>query len=147
MEKSYNEIINSHLEIFNVQIPEETMDRVMKIIGDNYREMLFFKYMELVVDDMDTLKEVFEEKLEILEMIEMKLLGEINYKPTYTEDPDDPPVSNDFRVLEFTKMEMLSANGTMLFDLNYIIMHLKKLSKKIERMIQDGPNILLEEYK
>jgi hypothetical protein len=84
IENEYKEKMEEILHKMDV-LTEEQMDKFTMLIGRECMGKFFYRYLALVVDDLDTYKEVFEERLEIFKNIERRLeeelKEELNCKP------------------------------------------------------------------
>jgi hypothetical protein len=100
-----------YVELVNM---DAVVDEVAIQIDNVYRGDAFYSYMNIIVDDMDEYRKVFEERLEIIQIIKEKL-NRIEETPIYTEDPDALPMpsSEDFKGFIFRNVEILTVRGWM----------------------------------
>jgi hypothetical protein len=78
-------------------------------------------------------------------------MQETNEEKQYFEDPDDPPIPNEFKTFQFIECDAYNTReGFIMFNLDYVIKAAKYLfptNTYMQRCIDEGPIIPLQEYR
>jgi hypothetical protein len=74
-------------------------------------------------------------------MIIRKLETEEKKKRSYFEDPDNPPIPNDFKTFQFVEINnYMTDNGAVTFNLDYVI----RMSKNIQIIREKEQKITID---